>query len=101
MSTNLNVAHTILEQLGGGRFIAMTGARGFVGSDNSLSFTIGRGAKKSINRVRVTLDPSDTYTVEFYRVRGIECTQIAEYTGAFCDMLADVFTEITGLATRL
>jgi hypothetical protein len=34
--SNLTVANTILEQLGGGRFIAMTGAKSFVGGEDSL-----------------------------------------------------------------
>lgn len=60
MTTNLQVAETIRQQLGGARFAMMTGAKNFVGGENMLLFSVGRGAKAGINRVRVTLDPSDT-----------------------------------------
>jgi hypothetical protein len=38
--TDMTVARTILDQLGGARFVAMTGAREFVGSADSLTFKV-------------------------------------------------------------
>ena len=97
----LHVANTIREQLGGSRFIVMTGARNFVGGENFLQFSIGRGAKNKANKVRITLDETDTYTVEFFRQRGIDCTLISEHPGQYFDHLAHTFTAETGLDTRL
>ena len=59
--TDATVANTILSQIGGtGRLVAMTGAKHFTYSDNSLSFQF-KGSRKT-NALRITLDPSDTYT---------------------------------------
>jgi len=66
--TNLNVANTILDQLGGRRFIVMTGSKSFAGDDNSLTFRIGRNSG-NWNAVKITLTPADDYTVSFYKFR--------------------------------
>lgn len=97
---NLEVASTILAQLGGNRFRVMTGANSFVGSKSSLMFRLPR-ANKRINRVRIELEPSDTYKVEFYRVWGGEAKLIEARDGIYCDMLERVVSDVTGLATRL
>lgn len=38
----LTVAKTILEQLGGSRFLALTGSRNLVGDDTSLTMRLAR-----------------------------------------------------------
>lgn len=97
----MQVAQTISEQIGGGRFQRMTGARDFVGGENFLMFRLPRGsAKNGINKVRITLDPCDTYTVEFFKVSGVNVTLIHSVDDVYCDMLEDVFTMHTGLYTR-
>lgn len=64
MSTE--VAETILKQLGGDRFIAMTGARNFLADGNALRFRLPSNfAKRRINAVRFTLNGTDTYDVVF------------------------------------
>lgn len=98
----LTVANTILAQLGGARFAAMTGAKGFVGDTNSLAFRLPSNfATKGINVVKVTLDPSDTYTVTFAKLRGVKYTVIAEANDVYNDNLRRVFTSYTGLDTSL
>lgn len=106
MSTQ--VAQTILEQLGGRKFIAMTGARNFVGGESSLAFRLPGGGgfcKKGINVVQITLTPDDTYTMTFQRrnhVKGVlTWTDIAQHHGVYFDMLQSMFTSETGLATQL
>lgn len=96
----MQVAKTILEQLGGNKFIVMTGAKNFVGSDDSLSFRIGRNAA-SVNAVTITLLPSDTYRMDFYRIRKSQITQVKEFTDVYADQLQSLFTEATGLYTSL
>ncbi|WP_434363042.1 hypothetical protein NF212_25360 (plasmid) [Parasalinivibrio latis] len=102
---HLNVAQTILNQLGGNRFAAMTGARQFVALDNpGLQFDLpARFAREDINRIRVVLDPSDTYTVTAFKFCrwSFRCEQKGALSGVYCDMLEGVFTELTGLNTRL
>jgi hypothetical protein len=99
----VEVAKTILRQLGGQQFIAMTGARDFVGGEKALHFSLRKGAKDRIEKVLITLEPTDTYMVEFFRWDrnrlGLE--QVAHLTLVYADQLQAVFTEHTGLVTRL
>ena len=93
---------TIIEQLGGNRFVAMTGAKNFVfsNSEKSLRFSIGRNSH-GVNRVRIILTPADDYTMQFISVRGESFKIKQEVKGVYCDMLEHVFTKCTGLYTRL
>jgi hypothetical protein len=104
MSTNMTVAKTILEQLGGGRFVAMTGCKNFVGTENALTFKIPR-AKDGINACEIKLEPSDTYKVRFFRVgdrrTGYKHTDKSVHEDIYCDSLQDLFTRVTGLYTSL
>lgn len=101
-ANNLQVATTILEQLGGRRFIAMTGAKGFVGDANSLTFKLpNRFAADGINAVKITLDADDTYMMNFYKIRGVKVEEVRECDGVYNDSLRACFTEITGLDCTL
>lgn len=97
----MQVAQTILAQLGGNRFLVMTGARNLVGRPDGLSFKVGSNAKK-VSHVRVTLEASDLYTVEFLSIRGTQAPRtLARRAGVYADSLQAVFTTETGLDTRL
>ena len=99
---NMQIAKTILEQLGGNRFIAMTGAKHCLAVESGLTFKLPSNfARHSINCVRVILTPMDDYTVEFLRVRGTSVKEVAKYDGIYCDGLKDLFEEQTGLYTHL
>jgi hypothetical protein len=67
---NLEVARTIAAQIGRGAF-RMLGAKDFVGDAKSLTFKIGRNGK-GVTHIRITLDPDDTYTVEFLAARRLK-----------------------------
>jgi len=108
---NKEIAQTILSQLGGNRFVAMTGAKNFGyssdGDDTILSFKIGRNATQT-NYVTVRYNRGmDNYSMIFEAVRQkrktFEVTRktIAEYKGVYCDQLQELFGETTGMATRL
>lgn len=98
---SLAVAGQILEQLGGQRFIAMTGARNLVGGGESLSFRVGRN-DRGVTHVRITLEPCDLYRCEFLKIRGTRPPQtLADVPNVFADQLRDVFTAQTGLETSL
>jgi hypothetical protein len=100
----MEIAQTILAQLGNGRFAAMTGAKHFVAdtASRSLSFKLPRGfAAKGIGGVRIQLEDSDTYTVEFLRLKRFERSVIASYTGVYAEDLRRLFTSETGLDTHL
>jgi hypothetical protein len=95
-------AEQVLTQLGGNRFIAMTGAKNFVKSenDNFIAFKIGRNSK-GINYVRIRLNSMDLYDMEFISIRAgvIKIKSTAE--NIYNDMLETAFTNHTGLYTRL
>ena len=100
-ASNLDVANEILRQLGGNRFVAMTGARHLLGGPKALQFKIGRGAKDGITNVQITLDPSDTYTVQFWRIHGTHMTLVRSVSDVYGDSLRTVFTCATGMHTSL
>lgn len=102
-NTDLMVAKTILEQLGGNRFRVMTGARDFVGSAKGLSFRLPGGGghtKQGINYVQIAL-VGDLYTMGFYKVRGINIKEIAEVSHISDENLRETFTHHTGLDCTL
>lgn len=101
------IAETILNQLGGNKFTLMTGARQFVGGDDHLMFSLPRGfASNKINKVVITLNASDTYDIGFFQYissgkRAGECNVIRQEMRIYGDMLCKIFTEVTGLDTRI
>lgn len=95
------IADTILNQLGGGRFVAMTNAKNLCHDDDgTLRFKIGRNNTRC-NFVKITLDASDTYTMEFYysSVKGLK--ELQKTSGLYHDALQGCFTRFTGLQTSL
>jgi len=95
-------AKTVLEQLGGNRFIAMTGANTFMKDDNNyeMSFRIPR-AKDGINFVKIRLNGKDLYDMEFGMIRGFKYFPKKTVNDVYNDQLQDMFTENTGLYTSL
>lgn len=98
-----NVATEILHQLGGNKFIGMTGAKKFAYLEKGgLIFRLPSDfANSGINLVKIELDPSDTYNVYFYKSRGVKLEEIKSMTMIYCDQLQDIFTQVTGLNTYL
>lgn len=96
------VPNEILRQLGGIKFSVMTGAKNYVGSENSLSFQIGKNKSKA-NKVIITLTPDDLYTVEFghFSMSKLEYKTLQKTEGIYCDTLCDHFETYTGLYTSL
>lgn len=99
------IAKIILEQIGGGRFIAMTGSKVFIDLGNGLRMNLTRN-RTSANRLDILLDEAtDTYIMRFYRhsfsKKTFEVTtkDIARHEGVYCDMLEEMFTSVTGLYT--
>ena len=95
----MSIAKEILNQLGGNRFVAMTGAKNFGDTGNGLAFRIP--STKRINAVKVVLDASDTYTVKFLRITQSELKTISEHSMIYCNQLVDLFERETGLYTHL
>jgi hypothetical protein len=101
--SDLTIAKTILDQLGGKRFLVMTGAKQLVGSPASLSMRLNsvNEERKRVNYVAITLDPSDTYTLVAGYVRGTTFTEVFKRDDVYCDQIQEIFTKATGLYTHL
>jgi hypothetical protein len=105
--TNKEIAQIILAQLGGSKFVVMTGAYSFTSGELSLSMRLPTKLTKGVGGVRITLDPSDTYSMIAFKQKGsfakgnFEVVESFNESGIYCDQLTDFFTEATGLATSL
>ena len=100
--TDKTVAIEILKQLGGNRFIAMTGAKNFICDNNSMGFRIpGTMTKDRINFVKITHNALDTYDLEFKSLWGDKLTTVSTFEGAYNDMLRDIISSRTGLRLSL
>ena len=99
----LRIANTILAQLGGNRFIVMTGAKQFVAIEQGVMFTLPAClANLGINKVRVELAASDTYTMTALKVnaRQGDAIEVLQESGVYCDQLEQTFEDLTGVYTR-
>lgn len=112
----MNVPEIILNQLGGNKFVVMTGSKNFVADGNTLRMTLAKNGSKA-NRLHITLDADDTYTMHFFRYTagGLKVnhkkgtaefvddkiTEVKTFHGVYCDQLQELFTEVTKLYTRL
>lgn len=92
----------IMAQLGGNRFIAMTGAKNFLShEDGALSFRL---PGRKINFMKITLKGKDLYDVEFGKVtagKTFTYKVVSSVPDVFCEDLQAIFTETTGLYTKL
>lgn len=95
------ISDTILDQLGGSKFLVMTGARHLVTSGNDLSMRLPRSALNRINHVRIVLEANDTYTVVFSQIRGITVHVVHTSDMVHADQLRAIFERHTGLRVSL
>jgi hypothetical protein len=98
---NQSQAKTLLRQLGGNKFIMMTGAKQMSIGKDGLTMKIGRNSK-SITHVAIDLDRGkDLYTMKFIRVRKGIPKVVKKYDSIYADNLNNIFEKETGLYTRL
>jgi len=115
------IAETILSQLGGKKFIVMTGSKNFSSLNaqeaqpaniehnlpmttariGGLVFKLGRFNGVKITHVRISLNVMDTYDVEFLQIRKFSVKCLKVVNDVYCDQLQEVFRDVTGLATSL
>ncbi len=99
MTTDLTIAQTIADQIGGRAFVMM-GTRHKLAGENFLSFDI-RGCP-AFNKIQITLDPLDTYKVEFFKFnRSFERVNYLERDGIYADGLHQCIEANTGLCLSL
>lgn len=110
------VAKEILAQLGGKQFLMMTGCKDIVGDENSLRMRLAKN-KSRANFLQITLGGDDLYEMRFFYYREgrykvlhkegkvVEIPEkeeeVKRFEGVYCDMLYSLFTEVTGLETRM
>lgn len=93
------IAEEIVKQLGGRRFIMMTGAYDFLTLDSGVRFKLlGGFTKQGISLVEVILEPSGTYRVRFEAAGG---RIVSEHENIYSDQLRELFTSETGLDTHV
>jgi hypothetical protein len=101
-TTQPTVAQTILQQLGGRRFLAMTGASDLVGDTDYLMFSLPRNMTRGrFSKCRITLNALDLYDIELFRIVKCEIKTQASSTDVYVEDLQRVFTSMTGLDTHL
>ena len=110
----------IVEQIGGNKFLAMTGSKfQYYGYDDLgyvyLMIKLTKNQSKA-QYLKIQLNGLDLYDLTFSRIKrtltplakelGIkiydeEVITVKEYTDVYADMLQDIFTSVTGMYTRL
>lgn len=96
-------ANVILSQLGGSKFIAMTGAKYF-SFDESYPFgniQFKFFGSKAATHCQIRANGKDLYDMKFMKVRGATCKVVAEKNDIYDTALQMIFTEVTGLDTSL
>ena len=95
-------AGQIIYQLGGNRFIAMTGAKNFTVSsrENCAGFQIGRNPA-GVNWLKIYLNAWDTYDIEFLKMTKNDIKLVQKVENVYHDQLQSIFTEVTGMLTHL
>lgn len=111
---------TIAEQIGGNKFLVMTGSKfQYYGYDDLgyvyLMIKLVKNQSKA-QYLKIQLNGLDLYDLTFSRIKktqnpeykalGIkiydeEIIIVKEYKDVYADMLQDIFTSVTGLYTRL
>ena len=102
-------AYPILQQLSERRFLTMTGAdklmaAGRTASNPWLRLNLRRN-QAQVNRLKITLMPTDTYTVEFYHQELVDwvpvITRAQTFELVYGEDLPSLFTSVTGYDTHL
>ena len=98
----MNVATEILKQLGGNKFLAMTGSKNFVFDEKNASLSMHLTTNKAKAKyLHIELKGNDTYTMTFRGKKGFEFPVVAEYSNVYSDKMQTVFKSVTGLDTSL
>lgn len=101
---NLTAAQTILTQLGGHKFLVMTGAKNLLGDASSLTMDIpAHMTRNHANKFRITLAANDTYTLDMikYRPSKLSFAVLESIADVYADHLRANFESMTGLICNL
>lgn len=90
------VSDTIVQQMGGfGRIKVMLGAKVFE-LPNGIGIKWPNKQRAKGNYVEIRLEPSDTYTMEFFNVSGSSKKSVKKYEDVYFDSLVEIFEKQTG-----
>ena len=89
-----------LRQLGGNKFIVMTGAKNLVAGGDSLSFRVGRNCK-GISGILIKLNVLDLYDITAYQIRKGKVKEVAGEENIYAEDLQPAFTRLTGMDAHL
>jgi hypothetical protein len=91
----MEVAETILEQLGGSRISHFLGVKQFLKDDNSLMFRF-KGSRHS-NYCKITLNGMDLYDIDFIKIHGKNAPIVDRFENIYNDQLVSTFEQTTKL----
>lgn len=90
------IATEILQQLGGNKFIMMTGAKNLAASENALHCKVMKGMY-----LVITLNGLDLYDIDVFKMRNCQRIKEKKSTGIYNDMLVKEVESLTGLYLSL
>jgi len=92
------IAETIASQMGGtGRLKLFIGAYDFFSCDDGQALCFKFKGSQKANYIKITLNPMDTYDIQFKKIKDLEADLVGELNGIYCDQLVEIFEEQTGL----
>lgn len=100
----MTIAQVILNQLGGRKFMFMTGSKNFISDKNTLHMDLQKN-KSGARKLRITLNGLDLYDLEFYNKRIVNYNYtekvLVKYDNATAEDLQHLFKMATGFYTRM
>ena len=108
----MKVTDIILNQLGGNHFLAMTGVKNLLADGNTLRMTLPKNGSRA-NRLWITLEADDTYTMHFFRFTAGRLNRktftwtddkkvdVEIFKNVYADQLPEIFTSVTKMYTYL
>jgi hypothetical protein len=95
------ISNRIFDTLGGARFCTMTNATEIIHGEQFLMMSLPSNlTKDSANRLRITIDGFNTFTIETFKRSTQAFKSIHKETGVNLAVLRDRVAQITGLAIR-
>ena len=103
---------TIIEQLGGNKFLTMTGCKCLLALENGIRMDLVKN-RSGANKLEITLDGTDLYNMRFYKhtvgrlnkksfvYTDDKLTEVAEHNGVYAEQLQELFVVTTGMDTHL
>lgn len=102
--TEQQASDTIAALGGMGKLRAMVGADNFIRgyeTDGTPALSFKFKGSKTANYARIALDPSDTYTLRLFKIRGYEAKPVYEASDLYAENLRPAFERATGLHLSL